>query len=104
LLPPRTTSTEETSENGCLLTVWVPSDAKVTINGMLTKSTGGRRQFVSYGLQPGFVYKYEVKAEVTLKDGKVYTESKTVSLRAGEREGVAMQFNDETSALAALGQ
>jgi hypothetical protein len=56
----------------------------VTINGLATKSTGSRRQFVSYGLKPGFTYTYEV---VEL------TESKTISLTAGDRGGVAFGFN-----------
>jgi uncharacterized protein (TIGR03000 family) len=47
-----------------LLTVWVPYDAKVTINGMPTKSTGSRRQFVSYGLKPGYTYTYDVTASI----------------------------------------
>ncbi len=75
-----------------MLTVWVPYEAKVTINGMLTKSTGSKRHFVSYGLRPGYTYNYEVKAEI-VRDGKIYTESHTVSLTAGERNGVAFGFN-----------
>ena len=57
-LPSKNGMLEHSSEDGCLLTVWVPYDAKVTINGKATKATGGRRQFVSYGLQPGLSYKY----------------------------------------------
>jgi uncharacterized protein (TIGR03000 family) len=66
LLPPsgHGTSLEETREDSCLLTVWVPYDAKVTINGHPTKSTGSRRQFVSYGLRPGYTYTYEVTASL----------------------------------------
>ena len=49
-------SLDEIREDGCLLTIWVPHDATVTINGNATKSTGSRRQFVSYGLRPGYSY------------------------------------------------
>ncbi len=85
-------STSVTPENSGMLTVWVPYDAKVTINGMPTKSTGSRRQFVSYNLKPGFSYKYEVKAEV-VRDGKIIEDTKTVVLNAGSNNSVAFGFN-----------
>jgi uncharacterized protein (TIGR03000 family) len=75
-----------------ILTVWVPYEAKVTINGMLTKSTGSKRHFVSYGLRPGYTYKYEVKAEI-VREGRILTETQTVSVTAGDRGGVAFGFN-----------
>lgn len=78
--------------NSGLLTIWVPSDAKVTVNGMLTKSTGSRRQFVSYGLQPGMSYKYEICAEI-IRDGKSVVENRTVILQGGSRSSVAFGFN-----------
>jgi uncharacterized protein (TIGR03000 family) len=83
---------EPAAGDSAVLTVWVPYEAKVTINGMLTKSTGSKRRFVSYGLRPGYTYKYEVKAEI-VRDGKIYPEVQTVSLTAGERGGVAFGFN-----------
>ena len=79
---PNRTSIEPNSEESGVLTVWVPYEAKVTINGMLTKSTGSKRHFVSYGLRPGFTYKYVVKAEV-VREGKTVTESQTVTLDRG---------------------
>ena len=87
------TSIEPPAGETGVLTVWVPYEAKVTINGMLTKSTGSKRHFVSYGLQPGYTYKYEVKAEI-VRDGKIVTEEHTVSLTAGERErrGLRLQY------------
>ena len=85
-------SLEEMGTDGCLLTVWVPYEAKVTINGMATKSVGSRRQFVSYGLKPGLTYTYEVVAKV-VREGKELTDSKTISLTAGGRDGVAFGFN-----------
>jgi uncharacterized protein (TIGR03000 family) len=85
-------SAEPTAADTGILTVWVPYEAKVTINGMLTKSTGSRRRFVSYGLQSGYTYKYVVKAEI-VREGKVVKEEQTLSLSAGERGGVAFGFN-----------
>jgi uncharacterized protein (TIGR03000 family) len=89
---PGTPTTNVTPDNSGTLTVWVPYDAKVTINGMATKSTGSRRQFVSYDLKEGFSYKYEVKAEV-VRDGKIVEDVKTVVLTANSNNSVAFGFN-----------
>jgi len=89
---PNKTSIEPTAADTGNLTVWVPNEAKVTINGMLTKSTGSKRHFVSYGLRPGYSYKYVVKAEI-VREGKIVTEEQTVALAAGDRSGVAFGFN-----------
>ncbi len=75
-----------------MVTVWVPYDAKVTINGLATRSVGSRRQFVSYGLKPGFSYKYDIHAQV-VRDGKLVEDTKTVTLSAGENTAVAFGFN-----------
>ncbi len=88
--PPKTSSLS--SENSGVLTVWVPYDAKVTVNGYVTKSTGSRRQFVSYGLQPGLGYKYVIKAEV-VREGQTVEDTRTVSLTAGQIESVAFGLN-----------
>ncbi len=90
-VPSRTSVEPGAGESG-VLTVWVPYEAKVTINGVLTKSTGSKRHFVSYGLRPGYTYKYVVKAEV-VREGKIQTEEQTISLTAGDRGGVAFGFN-----------
>jgi uncharacterized protein (TIGR03000 family) len=87
---PKTTSLS--AENSGVLTVWVPYDAKVTVNGLVTKSTGSRRQFVSYGLKPGLSYKYVVKAEV-VRDGQTVEDTRTVALTAGQITAVAFGFN-----------
>ena len=83
-----------TQANSGQLTVWVPYDAKVIINGLETRSTGSKRQFVSFGLKPGFNYKYEVRARV-IRDGVAVEETKVVTLTAGERDSVAFGFNPQ---------
>lgn len=88
--PPKTGATSA-DESG-VLTVWVPYDAKVTVNGLATKSTGSRRQFVSYGLKPGLSYKYVVKAQV-VRDGRIVEDTQTVILTAGQVTAVAFGFN-----------
>jgi uncharacterized protein (TIGR03000 family) len=75
-----------------LLTVYAPADATVTVNGMVTKSTGSKREYVSYNLQAGLTYKYQVTAQI-VRDGKVLEDTKEVTLTAGSRDGVAFGFN-----------
>jgi uncharacterized protein (TIGR03000 family) len=68
--------------DSALLTVSVPEDALVVVNGFQTKATGLVRQFKSSGLKPGFVYTYDVQVVYTV-DGAERTESKSVKLRTG---------------------
>ncbi len=58
--PPKTTATP--AADSVQLTVWVPDDAKITVNGLETRSTGARRSFVSYGLKPNLIYTYVIRA------------------------------------------
>lgn len=81
-----------TRENSALLTIWVPADARVMINGLPTMSTGSKREYVSHGLEPGLTYKYEVCAQI-IRDGKTLEETKVVFMTAGAQEGVAFGFN-----------
>lgn len=89
---PSSTSIEPARGGLVVLTVSVPYDAKVTINGKPTKSTGNSRQFFCDGLLPGYTYTFEVKAEV-VRNGKAVTEMQTVSPTAGEEGRVALRFN-----------
>lgn len=89
ILPVSNPATPATSG---LLTIWVPFDAKVTINGHETTSTGSQREYMSNNLRPGFTYNYEIHAQI-VRDGRVIEEVRAVSLRAGGRKGVAFGFN-----------
>jgi uncharacterized protein (TIGR03000 family) len=93
-MPELPTTSLPTRKNSGLLTVWVPANAKVFINGKETTTDGSRRRYVSYGLQPGLNYKYEVRAEL-VRNGRLAEETKTVYLTAGASEGVAFGFNRE---------
>lgn len=88
-----------TRETSGLLTVWVPADAKVIINGMLTRSRGSRREYVSHGLQPGLTYRYEVTAQI-VREGKMLEETRVVFLTAGAKEGLAFGFNPKPAEVA----
>jgi uncharacterized protein (TIGR03000 family) len=89
---PAVPTTMMTPETSGIVTVWVPYDAKITINGMVTLSTGSRRQFVSHGLKAGFSYKYDIHAEI-VRDGQLVEENHTVTLTAGQNTAVAFGFN-----------
>jgi len=96
-------SSKNSSETSGTVAVWVPGDAKVTINGRETQSTGSRRQFVSHGLKLGYSYKYVIRAEV-VRDGQVVVDTRTVVLTAGQTTSVAFGFNANTTAGLAMAQ
>lgn len=83
---------EATRQGSGLITIWVPYDAQVFVNGMETKSNGSRRRYVSYGLVDGYRYKYEITARI-LRGDQVLEEKETVVLSAGDDASVAFGFN-----------
>ncbi|GAB6184844.1 TIGR03000 domain-containing protein [Thermopirellula anaerolimosa] len=100
--PVNPTSYEVPTRNDSgLLTIYVPADATVTINGLPTKSLGTRREYVSYGLQNGLQYRYTVTAVVE-RDGKAYEETREVILTAGDKKGVAFSFQLPTENVAGI--
>ncbi len=90
-----------TRNDSGLLTIYVPADAAVTINGLPTKSVGTRREYVSYGLQSGLQYRYTVTAVIE-RDGKAYEETREVILTAGDKKGVAFSFQLPTEDVAGI--
>lgn len=83
-----------------MLSVDVPADAKVYVNGIATKTTGEHRQYVSRNLIEGSNYTYEIRA-VVVRNGKTVEETKTINLRAGENSSLAfdLQAKTETSVI-----
>lgn len=74
------------------LTVSLPAEAKLFVNGRQTKSEGGKRTFVSKGLKSGYRYPYTLKAVMNL-NGKEVVTTKKVSLRAGDARNIAFKFD-----------
>ena len=93
--PPAPAKETSTSRTEGVLTVEVPADAKIFVNGQETASTGENRQYISRNLKPGYNYTYEVRAEVT-RDGKKVEEVKTIDVRAGEVQQIAFNFAPAT--------
>jgi uncharacterized protein (TIGR03000 family) len=95
-----TTWQEPTQDTSGVLTIWVPAEAKVTINGLATRSIGSKRQYVSFGLTPGMSYRYDIQAQI-VREGQLVEESHTVTLTAGQRTTVAFSFDVKAAAIAA---
>lgn len=79
------------SSRGVVFTIWAPNQAKVYVNGAQTNSIGSKRTFASVNLKPGLKYQYVIDAVVE-KDGKTYSESKTIVVSAGDVKTVAFAF------------
>jgi uncharacterized protein (TIGR03000 family) len=65
----------------------VPSDAKITVNGKSTTSTGSLRRFVSRDLNPNESYRFDIQATYKV-DGNDVTQTRSVIARAGGVEEV----------------
>lgn len=96
LAPPPVDSTWNRADTEATLTVNVPSEAKIFVNGTATRSNGAVRRYVSRGLTPGFEYTYEIKAELD-RDGQAIEETKVVKVRAGASIDVAFELNGTTT-------
>jgi uncharacterized protein (TIGR03000 family) len=80
------------NRNSVLISVNVPAEARIYVNGNPTSSTGATRQYVSRGLVAGRQYTYEFKAELNA-DGKTLTDTQIVRLTAGEQTQVAFNLS-----------
>jgi uncharacterized protein (TIGR03000 family) len=90
-IAPLEDSTSLKNTSGSLL-VTLPADAKLFVNGKETVSKGNTRQFASKGLTPGYRYPYSLKAVLNV-DGQEVVRTRQVSLRAGETNQLAFDFN-----------
>jgi uncharacterized protein (TIGR03000 family) len=69
--------------------VLLPADARLTIDGGPTASTGGARLFASPPLAPGRTYYYTLSAEVR-RGGRRLTVTRRVAVRAGQESDVEL--------------
>jgi uncharacterized protein (TIGR03000 family) len=79
-----------------VLTVHVPAEARVFVNGLPTTSTGAVRRYVSNGLRAGYNYTYNIRAEV-IRNGQTVTETQTVKLQAGDAPDIEFALNGSNS-------
>lgn len=80
--------------NSGKLTVQVPADATVFINGHRASKTGTHREYISLNLLPGETYNFVVRAEV-VRDGRLLADTKLVVLRAGQTESLALDLSSD---------
>ena len=83
------------------LTLQVPAEAKVIINGLETTCRGTKRTYMSKNLKPGFAYNYEIRVQLT-RAGKPIEEIRNVRLTAGAGETLAFDFAPKPVQIAQL--
>lgn len=71
-----------------LLSIRVPPDAVVRINGEKTSQNGPRREFLSSGLSPGRTYTFVVTAQWVGANGQAVELEQRVQVQGGERRNV----------------
>jgi uncharacterized protein (TIGR03000 family) len=76
--------------------VYLPPDARLTVNGHATRSRAGVRRFTTPPLEKGKRYRYTFKAEFVRGKNKV-TVSRTVVLRAGRRRTISLELPGTTA-------
>ncbi len=79
------------SSDSTLISVAVPADAEVFVNGYRTRSSGEARRFISSGLEAGKAYEFEVRAVAQRGDREV-NDVKKLRVTAGDRTHVAFDF------------
>ncbi len=75
------------------ITVNLPADAKIFIEGTETPSTTDRRVFVTPELKPGAVYYYTIEAEV-VRDGKKLRATEKIAVEAGSHAKIQLKPNE----------
>jgi uncharacterized protein (TIGR03000 family) len=76
------------------IVVSLPEEARLTVDGYVTKSTSAERTFVSPALEGGVNYTYTLIAEM-VRDGRTITETQRVNVRAGETTRVPFNFSEQ---------
>jgi len=84
-------SASDVSRNRGVLTVSVPADARVFVNGSPTRTVGNERRYASRGLVPGHSYRYEVRAVVE-RDGRSQEQTRVAMLGAGTTTHLDFDF------------
>jgi uncharacterized protein (TIGR03000 family) len=76
------------TDSDMLLSIHVPPDAVVRINGEKTSQGGPRREFLSSGLSPGRRYTFVVTAQWTGPQGQAVQLEQRIQVQGGERRSV----------------
>jgi uncharacterized protein (TIGR03000 family) len=76
------------SDTDVLLSIRVPADATVRINGLPTAQEGTRREFLSSGLAPGRTYTFVVTARFAGPNGQPVEVERRLAVQGGERRAI----------------
>jgi uncharacterized protein (TIGR03000 family) len=76
------------------LTVRLPADARLTVEGQVTKQTGAERRFVSPPLEPGQKFSYTLSAFWEPNNYTKITRTRKVSVQAGKEVEVDLTKAD----------
>jgi uncharacterized protein (TIGR03000 family) len=76
------------TEADVLLSVRVPPDAIVQVNGVKTTQTGPRRELMSSGLLPGRSYTFTISAQWTGPNGDTVEVQRRIAVQGGERRTI----------------
>jgi uncharacterized protein (TIGR03000 family) len=69
--------------------VYLPADARLTVDGEATTSTTAVRRFITPPLEPGKVFHYTFAVQVT-RDDRIVSRREEVKVRAGEETVVSL--------------
>jgi uncharacterized protein (TIGR03000 family) len=87
-IQPRTPLPEEDTQVQAKITLVVPADAKVYVDGQPTQLQSERRVFTTPPLQTGKTYYYDFQVEVT-RNGRVIRETQQVVIQPGRTQEVS---------------
>jgi len=74
------------------IVVSLPAEARLTVDGYVTRSISAERTFVSPTLENGQDYTYTLQAEI-VREGRSVVETQRVTVRAGETTRAAFSFS-----------
>jgi uncharacterized protein (TIGR03000 family) len=86
--PPQPPQPPVLTDADVALSIRVPPDAVVRINGQQTAQAGPRREFMASGLSAGRTYTFSVSAHWTAPDGTDVGLERRVSVQGGERRTI----------------
>jgi uncharacterized protein (TIGR03000 family) len=79
------------------LTVRLPAEARLFVDGVACPLTSATRTFRTPNLEPGRRYYYTLRADLE-QDGQVLTQSRRVAMTAGRLIDVRFNFNEVSTA------
>jgi uncharacterized protein (TIGR03000 family) len=92
---------DQVAADEAILRLNVPKEAKVYVNGRLTKTPGAVRSYESKNLSSDRAYHFKIKAVVE-RNGKQLVRSKLISLRAGHVKNALLDFDSPATTVLAL--